>query len=67
MIQDSRMIVPAFLQKAQPLSSVPLMMLVALGMWYGGSSMMNGAGVPERLLSFFRMIPDMRTMMIPMT
>ena len=60
------MMVPAFLTKAHPLSRVPLMMLTAEGMWYGGSSMMNGVAAPERDLNFFRMIPEIRTQTTPM-
>ena len=60
-----RMMVPAFLTKAQALSSTALALVKNEGMWYGGSSMMKGAGVPASDLNFFRMIPDMMTMTIP--
>ena len=34
-------------------------------MWYAGSSITNGAGLPENGLVFFNMIADTRTAAIP--
>ena len=61
----SRMMVNAFFTKDHALWNVAVTTPVTDGMWYGGSSMMKGDGVPTNLPYFFNMIPDISTAMTP--
>lgn len=62
----TRMMVPALLMKDHPRSHMLPSMVPKVGIWYAGSSMTKGAGLPEKALSFFRMMPESSTDAIPM-
>ena len=57
-IVESVIIVPAFLMNDHPRSHILLKTLPAVGKWYAGSSITNGAGSPANNLVFFKIIPD---------
>ena len=65
MMVESRMMVPAFLMNAQPRSHMLRRTLPTVGQWYAGSSMTNGAGSPENILVFFKMIPEQMMAAMP--
>ena len=62
---DSRMMVPAFLMKDQPRSHMERRTLPTVGQWYAGSSITKGAGSPENILVFFRMMPETMMQAMP--
>ena len=51
--------------KDQPLSHILLSTLLTVGMWYAGSSITNGAGSPENIFVFLRIIPEQIIAAIP--
>ncbi len=62
---ERRMTVPAFLMKLEARSHTLRAMLPTVGIWYGGSSMMKGAGSPANIFVFFRIMPEMMMAAIP--
>ena len=62
---ERRMIVPAFLIKDQPLSHMLLKIFPAVGQWYAGSSITNGAGSPANIFVFFKIIPEQMIAAMP--
>ena len=58
-------IVPALIKNALVLSQTCINTVFKLGIWYAGSSITNGAGLPEKGLVFFRIIAETRTATIP--
>ena len=57
--------VPALMKKPFSLSHTCRSTVLADGMWYCGSSITNGAGLPENGLVFFNMIAATNTATIP--
>ena len=57
-IVDRRMIVPALRIKDHPRSHMLRRTLPTVGIWYAGSSITKGAGSPENIFVFFRIIPE---------
>ena len=51
--------------KDQPLSHMLLSTLLTVGIWYAGSSITNGAGSPENIFVFLRIIPEQIIAAIP--
>ena len=66
MIEDTRMTVPARLMKLKPRSPMLCSTFLALGKWYAGSSMTNGAGSPANILVFLSMMPLTMIAAMPM-
>ena len=64
-IDERRIIVPAFLINELARSHMERNTFPAVGQWYAGSSITNGAGSPANILVFFSMIPEIITAAIP--
>lgn len=64
-IEASRMIVPAFFMYELPRSYIECIRFLKVGIWYGGSSITNGAGSLINGFVFFRMIPERTTATTP--
>ncbi len=64
-MEESKIMVPAFLIKEYPLSHMLLSTFPAAGQWYAGSSMTKGAGFPANLFVFFKMMPEITTAATP--
>ena len=62
---ESRITVPAFLMKDQPLSHMLRSTLLTVGQWYAGSSITKGAGSPANIFVFFKIIPEQMIAAIP--
>ena len=53
-MEESRIIVPAFLMKDQARSHMERSTLPTVGQWYAGSSITKGAGSPANIFVFFK-------------